>query len=56
MLHHVCDVTYDENMCGGAGGAWGGGFSGEEAIMQLRHLLHKIGWQYILLHPKISQN
>ena len=25
MLHHVCDVTYDENMCGGAGGGWGGG-------------------------------
>ena len=28
MLHHVCDVTYDENMCGGAGGGWGGGFGG----------------------------
>ena len=28
MLHHVCDVTYDENMCGGAGGGWGGVFGG----------------------------
>ena len=28
MLHHVCDVIYDENMCGGAGGGWGGGVFG----------------------------
>ena len=25
MLHNVCDVTYDENMCGG-GGVGGRGF------------------------------